>query len=310
MPPRVLLLGGLLMDRFFLTDTYPQRGQDTLVTRHFQQPGGCPYNVAQTLRSLGVTPLIWSALSDDEIGTALSHTLTDQNLPRDAVYPAPGLPTGFCMIVVDREGERTFLTYRGCEGSFDPRRITPALRSVDLLYVTGIYLLYPQWSPAAVDFIEETAAAGTPVLFDPGPLAAEMDPDLLRRTLAASTYLTPSADEAAAVSSLLGIDDLPAWAFARRAACVLETRGSRGALLHTPADTTPVPPFPARVVDTTGTGDSFAAGFIAALLAGRSLPDAARAASACGSLAAEVTGPCRPSWQQVEARMRIPPPRF
>lgn len=302
----ILLLGGLLIDRYLVTKNFPQRGQDTLIAEQFQRPGGCPYNVAKTLQSLGVTPLIWSAVSDDDLGRALWKTVAAENLPRTGLYNLPGGTTGFCMVILDDEGERTFMTYRGSEGHFDPEcaRLRPALRKPDLLYVTGIYLLYPEWSPAAVDFIEGLAADGVPVLFDPGPLAAEIDPSLLRRVTAAATYLTPSADEVTAVQSTLGIDDLPAWSFAHKAACLLETRGSQGAVLHTPAGKTCIAPYPARVVDTTGTGDSFAAGFIASVLTQGDLFTAARTASACGSLTAETIGPCRPiTWEDIEARM-------
>lgn len=301
---KVLLLGGLLMDRYIVTNQFPGRGGDTLIEEEFQKVGGCPFNVAMTLRSLGVEPVIYSALSDDPMGRELAAVMAAEGMSTEAVYPLPGEKTGYCMVVLDREGERTFFTYRGCEGHFDPARLSPALlEELAAVFVTGIYLLYPRWSGLAVDFLEAMAARGLPVLFDPGPLLGEMDPELLRRVLAISRIITPNAAERAEIEKALGIPDLPEWGLSHGMQCVLETRGEQGAVLHAPGGAEELPPCPARVVDTTGTGDSFAGGLLAGLLTHGDLPRAAREACACGALTAEVLGAHRDfGWAQVRAR--------
>lgn len=306
MSRRVLLLGGLLMDRYLLTKAYPQRGQDALITRQFQRPGGCPFNVAVTLQGLGVEPLLWSALSDDEMGRELSRALDARGLSREAVYPLPGGDTGYCVIVLDEEGERTFFTYRGCEGHFDAGRAGALLGEIEMVYVTGIYLLYPEWSRLAVAFIEELAGAGVPVLLDPGPLVLEMEPELLRRVVLAADFITPSTDEVGAMEAALGIEGLVRRVLAHGARAVLETRGSAGAVVHTMTGAVEIPAYPAGVVDTTGTGDSFAAGFMAGYLDHGDILAAAREGSACGSLTAEAMGPHRVfGWAEVRERMGV-----
>lgn len=301
---KVLLFGGLLMDRYIVTGRYPRRGEDTLIREEFQRVGGCPFNVAKTLQNLGVEPVIWSALSDDPMGRELRAVLAAEGMSSRAVYPLPGEKTGYCMVVLDREGERTFFTYRGCEGHFDPGRADPALaEEVSAVFVTGIYLLYPGWSGLAVDFLEQLAARGLPVLFDPGPLLGEMDPALLRRMLDLSAILTPNTAEREQIEKALDIPDLPGWGLHHGMRCVLETRGERGAVLYLPEGAVELPPCPARVVDTTGTGDSFAGGLLAGLLCHGDLVRAAREASACGALTAEALGAHRAfGWEEVRAR--------
>lgn len=307
--PRVLLLGGLLMDRYLVTGRYPGRGEDTLITGEFQRVGGCPFNVARTLQNLGVEPVIYSALSDDVMGRELAEALREAGMDPRATYLLPGEKTGYCMIVLDGEGERTFFTFRGCEGHFDPARLSPALvEEVSAVFVTGIYLLYPAWSGLAVEFLEEAAAKGKPVLFDPGPLLGEMDPRLLRRVLEAAAILTPNAGERREIESVLGIPDLPRWALERGMRCVLETRGSGGAVLYTPEGREEFPASPAQVLDTTGTGDSFAGGLLAGLLTHGGLRRAVREAGACGALTAEVLGAHRVfGWQEVRERLAATP---
>lgn len=305
MPKRVLLLGGLLMDKYVVVGSYPGRGEDTLITREFRKVGGCPYNVAGTLRNLGVEPVLYSALSDDEMGRELARTVEREGLDQSALYPLPGEATGYCMIVLDREGERTFFTFRGCEGHFDPRRVPEAVKAeAAAVFVTGIYLLYPGWSEKAVDFLEEMAEAGKPILFDPGPLLGEMDLSLLRRVLEIATILTPNRGEREELERRLGIPSLPEWGFARRLVCLAETRGGGGAVLYTPGHREEIPPFPAQVVDTTGAGDSFAGGLLAGLLEDGDPGRAARIAGACGALATEAVG-THPSfgWREIEERL-------
>lgn len=306
MAKKVLLLGGLLMDRYLQVGSYPRRGEDTLITGEFRRVGGCPFNVAKTLLNLGVEPVIYSALSDDEMGQELSRALTREGMSREAAYPFPGASTGYCMIVLDGEGERTFFTFRGCEGHFDPARVPTELReTVSAVFVTGIYLLYPNWSEKAVAFLEEMAAAGKPVLFDPGPLLGEMDPALLLRVLKITAILTPNRLEREGIEKALGISSLPEWGLSQGMRCLVETSGEKGAVLYTKEGAEAIPALPARVVDTTGTGDSFAGGLLAGLLTHGDLRRAAREAAACGSITAESIGAhCPFGWEDVEERLR------
>ena len=306
MAKQVLLLGGLLMDKYLVVGRYPERGEDTLVTRQFQKAGGCPYNVARTLQNLGLDPVLYSAISSDEAGRELARTVEREGLNPSALYPLEGEPTGCCMIVLDGEGERTFFTFRGCEGHFDPARLPrPVAEEAAAVFVTGIYLLYPGWSEKAVDFLEELASAGTPVLFDPGPLLGEMDPALLRRMVELASILTPNRRERRELERLLGIPSLPEWGFARRLVCLAETWGEGGARLYTPEGAKTLPALPAQVVDTTGAGDSFAGGLLAGLLMGQTPLQAAWTASACGALTTEAVG-AHPSftWADVRERLR------
>ena len=306
MAKQVLLLGGLLMDKYLVVGRYPERGEDTLITRQFQKVGGCPYNVARTLQNLGLDPVLYSAISSDEMGRELARTVEREGLNPSALYPLEGEPTGYCMIVLDGEGERTFFTFRGCEGHFDPARLPrPVVEEAAAVFVTGIYLLYPGWSEKAVDFLEELAAAGVPVLFDPGPLLGEMDPALLRRMVELASILTPNRQERRELERLLGIPSLPEWGFARRLACLAETWGEGGARLYAPEGAKTLPALPAQVVDTTGAGDSFAGGLLAGLLMGQTPLQAAWTASACGALTTEAVG-AHPSftWADVRERLR------
>ena len=146
------------------------------------------------------------------------------------------------------------------------------------------------------------AKAADLVLLDPVMPGAD-GAALLRRMLALSAILTPNAAEREQIEKALDIPDLPGWGLRHGMRCVLETRGERGAVLYLPEGAVELPPCPARVVDTTGTGDSFAGGLLAGLLCHGDLVRAAREASACGALTAEALGAHRAfGWEEVRAR--------
>ena len=306
MAKQVLLLGGLLMDKYLVVGRYPERGEDTLVTRQFQKAGGCPYNVARTLQNLGLDPVLYSAISSDEAGRELARTVEREGLNPGPLSPWGGGPPGCCLFARGGGGGGPFFPSGGGGGLFAPARLPrPVAEKAAAVFVTGIYLLYPGWSEKAVDFLEELASAGTPVLFDPGPLLGEMDPALLRRMVELASILTPNRRERRELERLLGIPSLPEWGFARRLVCLAETWGEGGARLYTPEGAKTLPALPAQVVDTTGAGDSFAGGLLAGLLMGQTPLQAAWTASACGALTTEAVG-AHPSfsWGELEERLR------
>lgn len=70
---KVLLLGGIITDRYFEVEHYPDLGQDTLILNSFDKIGGCALNVAVTLNNLGSLPYIVSKLGDDEVGKKIEQ---------------------------------------------------------------------------------------------------------------------------------------------------------------------------------------------------------------------------------------------
>ena len=134
----VLMLGGLCLDRYCLLSQFPVRGQDTLIQDTFERIGGCPINAAFTLKKIRIGPgfIFCSRRGVDRKSQAFFHR---NELPADGLFVIEDQKTGFCMILLDDQKERTFMTYRGCEGIFDPARI-PAL-NYRASRLTGLYLI-------------------------------------------------------------------------------------------------------------------------------------------------------------------------
>jgi sugar/nucleoside kinase (ribokinase family) len=140
------------------------------------------------------------------------------------------------------------------------------LRDGDVVYLSGYELVYPH-GPAIVGWIESTRPET--LVFDPGPLVASIDPDLLRPVLTATTWLSLNTAELSTLSSHPAVDgpktgDIGVFSAHQhgvvvrsgRDGCVVTERGKKP--VH-------VPGFAAEVVDTTGAGDTHVGAFVAAL---------------------------------------------
>lgn len=144
---KVIVMGGIIVDKYILVDKYPIRGQDAIIKKSFQRVGGCAINVANTLKNLGLNPYIVSAIGDDFNGEQISKYILDQGFDLRCIKNFKGKESGYCITILDDKRERTFLTYKGCEGIFEPEMIRDdLLKEVAYAYLTGYFLINTAYS--------------------------------------------------------------------------------------------------------------------------------------------------------------------
>ena len=282
----VLMLGGLCLDRYCLLSQFPVKGQDTLIQDTFERIGGCPINAAFTLKKFGLDPVLYSAVGAESIEKVRAFFHRNA-LAMDGLFVIEDQKTGFCMILLDDQKERTFMTYRGCEGVFDPARI-PAL-DYRACCLTGLYLIYGADSENAVAYLHQFCRGGRDLFFDPGPLCDQIDPELLEKTMRLCTHLKVNEEERQLLEHVLG-QPLTTY-FQHRLQAIVVTCGSRGAQLIQPEQTQSFAALPIKLADSNGAGDAFFAGYAASVLQGKTLKECMRLASACGALTAMTLGP-------------------
>jgi sugar/nucleoside kinase (ribokinase family) len=200
-----------------------------------------------------------------------------------------GAPTARCLILVTPDGQRTMNTFLGACVSLGEADVDPALvADAAVTYLEG-YLFDPPAAQAAFRRAAAAAhAAGRQVAL------SLSDPFCVNRHRAAFRELVAShvdilfANEAE-VTALYEANDFAAAAELARADVALAalTRSEAGSLILRGAETVQIAAEPATVVDTTGAGDAYAAGFLAGLTSGRDLAACGRIASIA---AAEVIG--------------------
>ncbi|NPV42599.1 MAG: carbohydrate kinase family protein [Firmicutes bacterium] len=290
---KILLMGGIIIDSYMVVDYYPERGQDTFILDSFERVGGCSINVANTLKNFGCMPYIVSAVGDDPRGNLILQYLTKAGFDTTCIKILHGEKSGYCLTILDSNGERTFLTYKGCEEKFDLSMISEDLiNQVDLTYVTGYFLLNKKYHTAILNVLDKLKTASSKIMFDPGPLVGYINKDMLTSVLKRADVLVPNTVESERIKTKLGFKkDLPFWALENGITLILEKMGDKGVKVWTKDAYHIIPPYKVKSVDTTGAGDSFAGALIYGLIRNFSLEDAVHFASACGALATTLAGP-------------------
>jgi sugar/nucleoside kinase (ribokinase family) len=239
--------------------------------------GGSAANTAAWLAAAGAQPLLAGRVGDDERGRTVRDELRAAGV-ETALGVDPELPTGTCIVLVGPDGERTMAPDAGANDALSDTDVPDELlAAAGHLHVAGYALLRSGSRPAARAAISRALERGMSVSVDPSS-AALLSPQFLDHADGAGLLL-PNAEEARMLSG----EEEPeraARALAARFGEVVVTLGAEGALwtdrresVH--CDAVPVD----AVVDSTGAGDAFAAGLLAARMNGAA-PDEAMAAGA------------------------------
>lgn len=277
---RVIVVGDVMTDVVASLSGPVARGSDT-PARIVQRGGGAGANVAVWLARAGAEVTLIGRIGDDAAGRAAADGLRAEGVDaRLAIDPAR--PTGACVVLVEPGGERSMLPDAGANAGLEAE---PLPDDAAHLHVAGYALLHPGSRPAARALLAAARSAGIGVSVDPSSAAP------LQRTGAATflewvggiDLLVPNRDEAAV---LTGMRDPKAAARALTAHAreVAVKLGPQGALWTDGETQVRVPAVDVLVTDTTGAGDAFAAGLLAARLADAEPADALGAGCA---LAAE-----------------------
>jgi sugar/nucleoside kinase (ribokinase family) len=281
----VVAIGDVATDVVVVLAGEPAPGSDrpaSISTRG----GGAAANVAAHLARLGVAVELVGCVGDDPPAVGLAAELTAAGV-RPALRTVPGVPTGTIVSLVEPGGQRSFLADRGANLELAAGDV-PVPRAGGHLYVSGYTLLHPRPRAAGLQALRDALAAGCTVSVDPastGPLRLYGADRWLADT-AGVTLLLPNAAEARLLTGCGDPADA-ARALAARYPIVTVKLGADGALWASGDVLVHRPAHPTTVVDTTGAGDAFAAGLLAAWLTDPGV-DPAAALDAGQALAADV----------------------
>jgi sugar/nucleoside kinase (ribokinase family) len=251
-----------------------------------ESSGGSAGNTMAGIASLGGAGGYIGKVRDDLLGTVFRHDITAIGVGFDTPAATAGPGTARCLILVTPDGQRTMATYLGACVELGPGDIDPALiAAAQITYLEG-YLFDP---PQAQEAFRAAAAiahrAGRRVAL------SLSDPFCVGRHRAAFRELVAGevdilfANEAE-ICSLYETDEFAAAAAAVRGhvAVAALTRGAAGSVVFAEREEYGVAAVPvARIVDTTGAGDLYAAGFLYGLTHGLPLPRCGAIASLCAA---------------------------
>jgi sugar/nucleoside kinase (ribokinase family) len=271
---RIAVVGDAGLDVLVRAGALPGPGGDVRAAIELR-PGGAGANTAAWLAALDADPVLIARVGADTAGAQLREFLAAAGVGTALATDADA-PTATVVVLVDGAGQRAMLADRGAAGRLQPADVAiPA--GVRHLHLSGYVLLDDSSRDAGLAALAAARAAGLSTSVDPQAAALLTDPAGFLDQVRGIDLLLPSAAELAALG---GVDAALA---AVRAVAV--TDGPRGAAWLSRSGQVRVAGRVADVVDTTGAGDAFDAGVLAAWTSGGAPADALAAGVAAGTRA-------------------------
>jgi sugar/nucleoside kinase (ribokinase family) len=225
--------------------------------------GGAGANTAAWLAHCGAEPVLVGRVGDDVAGRRAFEELTTAGV-RCALRIDPTASTCCVVVLVDGNGQRSMLPDRGAGKNLTPADLDPELLTdATHLHLSGYVLLDESSRDAGVAMLAAARAAGLTTSVDPQAAALITDAALFMAEVRGVDVLLPNLDE---LEALTGSRD-PAGAaeLLDVVGAVAVTTGPSGASWVDRSGIVSVPAAPGDCVDSTGAGDAFDAGLVAAL---------------------------------------------
>jgi len=247
------------------------------------------------LAKLGANVIAMGALGKDELGNFVISTMQKYGIETRYLRRKEGVQTSATMLPIRPNGERPALHVPGANGAFTLDDIDfDVIAKADVLHVGGTSLMPRFDGPPTVEVLRFAKSKGVTTTFD---LVAIDRPDLLdliEPCLPYIDYFMPGLDEARMMYKLHDRQDVIAFFLDRGAKHTVFKMGAEGSSIAYREKgqicEIRLPAYQVSVVDTTGCGDAYCAGFIVGLGLGWSLEEAGRLGTAAAALVATGLG--------------------
>jgi sugar/nucleoside kinase (ribokinase family) len=268
-------------------ESIPSGSDGQLVETIRFSPAGTAGGTALVLSRLGAEVLSFGGVGADPVGRSLRELLAAEGVDVSGLVEKDA-QTSSSVIPVRPDGQRPAWHCIGANGAF-------TLDDLDLARLEGVTHLHlggPEFlgGPAAAELLRHARDLGATTSVD---VLAPGDPDLLAWIGDALPYvdhLLPNDEQVLGFSGASSLADGARALLDRGVGCVAVTQGAKGALVATAEEVFEVPAFAVDVVDTTGCGDAFSAGFLRGLSLGRDLRESARLGCATAAHVAQGLG--------------------
>lgn len=294
---RVIHTGQALVDVVVEVPDLPVRGQNVMAASATDYAGGAVTVLVAAAR-FGAACVHAGAHGTGPHGDLVRAALGSEGIAVSAPAVA-ALDTGICVVMVEPSAERTFVTTLGAEREISVESLaTSAPQAGDLVCVTGFSLALDRTRDPLLAWLP-TLDPDVVVVLDPGAAFADLPTEVREAMLEVTDVWSSNAEEAEGLLRAAGRpvpDDLAGLTTAvapllRGDAVAIVRDGPGGCAVHVGGETTDVPGFPQKPLDTNGAGDTHTGALLAEVAAGTPWVEGCRRANAAAAIKVTRRGP-------------------
>ena len=271
-------------------ETIPEDQGGALVEEIRITAAGSAGGTALTLAKLGAKVSSAGAIGTDAVGDMLAGLLARGGVDTSLLVRKDDVQTSASVLPIRPTGERPALHVIGANASYGPDDAPwDEIGGSTHLHLGGPEFMGGEAAARILSYARERGVTTSADILAPGDQAGDLI-EWIGPALGELDYLLPNDEQ---VLGLTGQDDLVAGCRAlirRGVGCVVATRGAEGVVIVDDEGREPIPAFDVEVVDTTGCGDAFSAGFLRGLSLNRSRRDAAMLGCAAAAIVAQGLG--------------------
>lgn len=268
-------------------EKYPEKGVLEPVNSITVHNGGNAMTAAINIRKLGVESCLIGMVGDDVFGTFLKNKLLTSGVDTRGIKVSNEVQTSASVLMIDKNAERSFFHTRGTNAAFSESDIDYAIiDECNAVFVTGSFLMDQFDGEQTMNFLRKCKEMGKTTFLDVCWDATGRWGELLDMSMPYIDYLMPSIDEAVCIAKEDNPEKIADVFVSKGVKNVIIKLGSKGSYLRKEGESEGkiFPPFHIEnPVDTTGAGDSFCSGFLAAYIRDKSIEECMLFGNAAGA---------------------------
>ncbi len=287
----VLAVGDINLDIIAPVPFYPHKGGEGVTARAEVHLGGSATNTAVVLARFGIKTYLLGRVGADPFGDYAVSLLEKTRVDISLVQRDSELLTGIMFIAVTPDGDRTIFGQRGANVNLKPISLRDAgLCELEWIHISGYSFLQEPQRSTALEILKEASEMGISVSLDVGMCAAFQAQKEIEKALPMLHVLLLSLEEARALTGEEKPEKAIEYVLSRGPKKVAVKMGGKGCLVSDGRKLKALGALPIKVVDTTGAGDAFNAGFILGELFGRGIEESGFLGNILGAMACATMG--------------------
>jgi len=269
-------------------NAYPDKGVLLPVNSITVHNGGNAMTASINLKKLGVESSIVGIVGNDMYGDFLKKRLDDSGVNTDGLIITDNAQTSASVLMIDEKGERSFFHCRGANAILREQDINySVIEKCDVVFVTGSFLLGTFDGEDTMMFLKKCKEMGKTTLLDVCWDSSGKWNELIDMSMPYIDYFMPSIDEAVNIAKEEEPEKIADIFISKGVKNVVIKLGGKGSFFKAADEDKGriFPPFfVENPIDTTGAGDSFCSGFIAAFSRDKSISECMTFANATGAM--------------------------